>query len=253
MELQLKGCKAILAGASKGIGRATAELLASEGVDIALCARELASIDEAVVSLKQKGVSAFGESVDLADPQAYRDWVAKAASELGGCDIFISFASAGGAPAGEESWKAAFEVDVMATWRGIDAAMPFLEKSDSASIIVVGTTLAIEPGFGPQPMAAMKAAITHHAAALAQKLAPQGIRVNTVSPGPIFIKDGVWDKIQQGRPEFHDATLARIPAGRLGTGEEVARAIAFLASPTVGFITGTNIVLDGGMSRRVQF
>lgn len=253
MDLGLKGLKAILAGASKGIGRHTAEMMADEGVDIAFCARDESSIAETTNSLKAKGVAVHGTSVDLSDPAAYRGWVDEAAAALGGCDIFISFASAGGPPASEESWKAAFDVDVMGTWRGIDAAMPHLEKSDAGSIIVIGTTVAIEPGFGPQPYAAMKAAIIHHAGALAQKLAPQGIRVNSVSPGPIFIEGGAWDNIKQGRPEFYDATIAKVPAGRLGNADEVASAILFLASPRARFITGTNVVIDGGMTKRIQF
>lgn len=253
MDLKLKGRKAILAGASKGLGRYAAELLAEEGVDIAFCARDQASIDEARESLSAKGVKVHASSVDLSDPEAYRAWVDEAAAALGGCDIFASFASAGGPPASEDSWRNAFEIDVMGTWRGIDAAIPHLKQSDAASIIVIGTNVAIEPNFGPQPYAAMKAAITHHAGALAQRLAPDGIRVNTVSPGPIFITDGSWDKIKQGRPEFYDATVAKVPAGRLGDPEEVAAAIAFLASPVARFISGTNIVIDGAMTKRVQF
>lgn len=253
MDLKLKGRKAILAGASKGIGRYTAEALAAEGVDIAFCARDQASIDETCTSLARHGVAVHGASVDLSDPEAYRAWVDASATALGGCDIFISFASAGGPPASEESWRKAFDIDLMGTWRGIDAALPHLKGSDAASIIVVATNVAIEPAFGPQPYAAMKAAITHHAGALAQALAPQGVRVNTVSPGPIFIKDGSWDKIQQGRPALYDATVAKVPAGRLGNPEEVAAAIAFLVSPVVGFITGTNLVIDGGMTKRIQF
>lgn len=253
MDLKLKGRKAILAGASKGLGRYAAELLADEGVDIAFCARDQASIDEAAASFGTRGGKVHAASVDLSDPAAYRAWVDQAASALGGCDIFISFASAGGPPASEESWKNAFEIDVMGTWRGIDAAIPHLAKSDAGAIVVIGTNVSIEPAFGPQPYAAMKAAITHHAGALAQRLAPQGIRVNTVSPGPIFINEGSWDKIKQGRREIYDATLAKVPAGRLGDPEEVAAAIAFLASPIARFISGTNIVIDGAMTKRIQF
>lgn len=253
MDLKLKGRKAILAGASKGLGRYAAEALAAEGVDIAFCARDQASIDAAAAALSGHGGKVYPASVDLSDPAAYRAWVDGAAASLGGCDIFISFASAGGPPASEDSWRNAFEIDVMGTWRGIDAAIPHLERSDAASIIVVGTNVTIEPAFGPQPYAAMKAAITHHAGALAQRLAPQGIRVNTVSPGPIFITDGSWDKIKQGRPELYEATKGKVPLGRLGQPEEVAAAIAFLASPVAGFISGTNLVIDGAMTKRIQF
>lgn len=252
MDLQMRGRKAVLAGASKGIGRAVARALAAEGCDVAICARDQAGIDTLTAELKSLGVNAIGTSVDMSDIDAYRQWVADACETLGGCDLFISFGSNGGAPASEDTWKGAFELDLMATYRGIDAALPALEKSDAASIVVISTTVAIEPAFGPQPYAALKAAIANYAGALAQSLAPKGIRVNTVSPGPILIADGVWQKIKEGRPEFYEKTLAQVPLGRLGSAEEVASAVVFLASPASAFTTGTNLVIDGGMTKRVQ-
>jgi 3-oxoacyl-[acyl-carrier protein] reductase len=252
MDLQLKGKRAILAGASKGIGRAVAEVLAAEGCAIELCARDQSGVEEAVNHLRSQGATATGESVDLASVAAYRDWVIRASERLGGCDIFVCFGSGGGGPASEERWQAAFELDLLATYRGIDAALPALERSSSPAIIVVSTTVAIEPAFGPQPYAALKAAVTNYAGALAHSLAPKGIRVNTVSPGPIFIEGGAWDKIKNGRPEFYEKTVAQVPLGRLGAATEVAKAVAFLASPVSGFTTGTNLVIDGGMTRRVQ-
>lgn len=252
MDLQLKGKRAILAGASKGIGRAVAAALAAEGCSVELCARDQAGVDQAVAKLRQDGAAVHGESVDMANNEAYRAWVARAAERLGGCDIFVCFASAGGGPANEERWQAAFELDLLATWRGIDAALPALEKSGSGAIVVVSTTVAIEPAFGPQPYAALKAAVTNYAGAMAQSLAPKGVRVNTVSPGPIFIEGGSWDKIKAGRPELYEKTVGQVPLGRLGEAGEVASAVAFLASPLSAFTTGTNLVIDGGMTRRVQ-
>src|SRR6185369_3055786 len=98
MDLKLKGRRAILAGATKGIGRAAAEALADEGCNIALCARDAARLEGTLAALRAKGVNAIGSSVDLTDPERYKGWVASAAQSLGGCDIFISFASAGGGP-----------------------------------------------------------------------------------------------------------------------------------------------------------
>lgn len=252
MDLGLKGRKAILAGATKGIGRAVAEVLAAEGCAIELCARDRHGVEEAVGQLRSRGATAGGESIDLADAQAYRDWVGRACERLGGCDIFICFGSAGGGAPSEERWQAAFELDLLATYRGIDAALPALERSSSAAIVVISTTVAIEPAFGPQPYAALKAAVTNYAGALAQSLAPKGIRVNTVSPGPVFIEGGAWDKIKNGRPDFYDRTVAQVPLGRLGSAQEIAQAVAFLASPVSAFTTGTNLVIDGGMTKRVQ-
>lgn len=253
MDLGLKGKKAILAGASKGIGRATAEALAGEGCDVAICARGAEGVQATVDSLKSKGVKAFGDSVDMKDAGAYAAWVEKAAGQLGGCDIFISFASAGGGPASEDTWKATFDLDLMATYRGVQAALPHLEKSKSGSIVAVSSTAALEDFFGPQAYNAMKAAVINYAAALSQQLAPKGIRVNTVSPGPIFIEGGSWDMIKTHMTPLYEQTLKNVPMGRLGTGEEVAKAIAFIASPACPFMVGTNVVIDGGITRRVQY
>lgn len=253
MDLGLKGKKAILAGASKGIGRATAEALAGEGCDVAICARGAEAVQATVDSLKGKGVKAFGEAVDMTDAQAYGDWVKRAAEQLGGCDIFISFASAGGGPASEETWKATFDLDVMATYRGVQAALPYLEKSSAGSIVAVASTAALEDFFGPQAYNAMKAAVINYAAALSQQLAPKNIRVNTVSPGPIFIEGGSWDMIKNHMTPLYEQTVKNVPMGRLGTGEEVAKAIAFIASPACPFMVGTNVVIDGGITKRVQY
>lgn len=253
MDLGLKGLKAVLAGASKGIGRATALALASEGVDVAICARGKDAVDKTVADIKAKGVKASGQSIDLADAAAYTGWIKSAAEELGGCDIFISFASAGGGPASEETWKKVFDLDLMSTFRGIQAALPFLEKSKAGSIVAISTTAALEEFLGPQAYNAMKAAVINHASAMAQALAPKGIRVNTVSPGPIYIDGGSWDMVKTHMTPIYDMTLKGIPMGRLGNAEEVARAITFIASPACRFMTGTNVVIDGGFTKRVQY
>lgn len=253
MDLGLKGLKAVLAGASKGIGRATAEALAAEGCDVAVCARGKEGVDATVASLKAKGVNAVGAAVDMADGGAYRAWVTKACEQLGGCDIFISFASAGGGPASEKTWKAVYDLDLMATFRGVEAAMPFLEKSKAGSIVAVASTAALEDFFGPQAYNAMKAAVINYASALSQQLAPKGIRVNTVSPGPVFIEGGSWDMIKNHMTPLYEQTVKAVPMGRLGNGEEVAKAIAFMASPACPFMTGANVVIDGGVTKRVQY
>jgi 3-oxoacyl-[acyl-carrier protein] reductase len=253
MDLGLKGLKAVLAGASKGIGRATAEALAAEGCDVAICARGQDGVDATVTSLTAKGVKAVGEAVDMADGEAFRAWVGRAAEALGGCDIFISFASAGGGPATEQTWKAVFDLDLLATYRGVEAALPYLEKSKAGSIVAVSSTAALEDFFGPQAYNAIKAAVINYASALSQQLAPKGIRVNTVSPGPVFIDGGSWDMIKTHMTHLYDQTVKAVPMGRLGTGEEVAKAIAFMASPACPFMTGTNVVIDGGVTKRVQY
>lgn len=253
MDLGLKGLKAVLAGATRGIGRATAELLADEGCDIALCARNGEEVDEAVTTLSGKGIKTTGAAIDITDVDAYKAWVASAAEELGGCDIFISFASASGGAASEESWKANFELDLMGTVRGVEAALPHLKKSENAAIVAVATTAALEEFMGVQSYNSIKAAVINYASNLSQAMAADGIRVNTVSPGPIYIEGGPWNFIKDHMPDVYNSTLDNVPLGRLGSGDEVARTIAFLASPAAGFVTGTNLIVDGGITKRVQY
>ena len=253
MDLNLKGKKVIIAGASRGIGLASAKAFAAEGCDVAICARGADGVNAALKEISGGSGKAIGEAIDIGDADAYRAWVDRSAAELGGCDIFIPMASAGGGPASEETWKASYDIDLMSVLRGIDAAMPHLEKSDAASIVVVGTTAAVEFFAGAQAYNSIKAAVINYASNLSQTLAPKGIRVNSISPGPVYIDGGAWNWVEDNLPDFYNATLASIPMGRFGNAEEVAKSIVFTASPAVPFMTGTNIVVDGAITKRVQY
>ena len=142
---------------------------------------------------------------------------------------------------------------MLATWRGVQLVTPHLEKSGAGNIVVISSTAALEAFAGAVPYSALKAALLNYSGNLAQDMAPKGIRVNAVSPGPIFIDGGAWDNIKQAMPEIYEGTVAAIPMGRMGSAAEVADAVAFLASPRSGFTTGTNMVLDGGFTKRLQF
>ncbi|GAB5451933.1 MAG: SDR family NAD(P)-dependent oxidoreductase [Halioglobus sp.] len=252
MDLGLSGKNAVITGSTRGIGRAIANLLASEGVNLAVCARNQEEVDSAVADLGAQGVKVTGAVVDVSDKEAYQGWVTSAGEELGGIDIFIPNVSAGGGDMSEQGWQNGLNVDVLGTTRGIEAAMPFLEKSSAASIVIISSTAGVETFLGPQPYNALKAALVVHGKQLSQALAPQGIRVNCVSPGPIFIEGGAWDFIKNNMPELYEATLNDIPRGSYGSAEEVANAVAFLASPAASLITGVNLVADGGFTKRVQ-
>jgi 3-oxoacyl-[acyl-carrier protein] reductase len=252
MDLGLSGKKAVITGSTRGIGRAIANLLASEGVNLAICSRNQEEVDSAVADLSAKGVKVTGAVVDVADKEAYQGWIASAGKELGGIDIFVPNVSAGGGNMSEEGWENALNVDVFGTTRGIEAAMPFLEKSDAASVVIISSTAGVETFMGPQPYNAIKGALVIHGKQLSQALAPAGIRVNCVSPGPIFIEGGAWEFIKNNMAELFDSTMAQIPTGRMGTAEEIANTVAFLASPAASLITGVNLVADGGFTKRVQ-
>ncbi len=252
MDLKLKGNKAVITGGTKGIGRAIANTLADEGVDVAICARNEAEVKDAVGALQNKGVKAFGKSVDVGNGDALKAFIAEAATSLGGIDILVSNVSGGNAP-GEQGWRNNFEFDVLGTVRCVEAAMPSLEKSKNANVVVISTTAALEKFIAAGAYNAMKAALLNYSGALSQDLAPKGIRVNAVSPGPIFIEGGAWDYIKKNMTPFYEQTLAQIPLGRMGSADEVAATVAMLVSPRCGFTTGTNVVVDGGLTKRIQY
>ena len=252
MDLGLSGKKALITGATRGIGRAIANLLADEGADLAICSRNQEEVDSAIADLSAKGVKVTGAVVDVADRESYQAWIASAGEEMGGIDIFIPNVSAGGGDMSEQGWVNNFNVDLLGTTRGVEAAMPFLEKSDAASIVVISSTAGVETFMGPAPYNAIKGALIVHAKQLSQALAPNGIRVNTVSPGPIYFEGGAWEFIKENMSELYEATLADIPQGHMGSPEEIANTVAFLASPAASLITGVNLVADGGFTKRVQ-
>jgi 3-oxoacyl-[acyl-carrier protein] reductase len=253
MDLGLKGKKAIVTGGTRGIGHAIASLLATEGCDVAICARHREAVDQTVANLERHGVKATGGAVDVADLPALRNWIGEAADALGGLDIFVANVSALAQGMDEASWRRGFEIDVMGTVFGIEAALPLLEQSAAGAIVVVGSTAMAEI-YGPnRSYAAVKATLIPYVKGLARNLAAKNVRANIVSPGNVFFEGGVWDITRQRNPEMFGQMLARNPTGRMGTPEEVANAVVFLASPRASFITGTNLIIDGALTQRVQF
>ncbi len=251
MDLGLTGKRALITGATKGIGRAIAETLLAEGASVAICARTAADVDTAVAELSTKG-TAIGAGVDAADGDSLRAWVADSAAKLGGIDIYIHNTS--GKPARKlEGWKNNFDIDLMALLHGVDAATPFLSDG-GGSLVSIGTSAVSEHfASGSGSYSAFKAAVTNWTLGQAQVLGAKGIRCNVVSPGPIFIDGGDWDRIKQGMAPFYEATEKTHPGGALGTGQDVADAVTFLVSSRAAHINGVNLTVDGGFLKRVNY
>jgi 3-oxoacyl-[acyl-carrier protein] reductase len=252
MDLGLRGLKAIVTGGTKGIGRSIAETLAGEGTDVGICARNADEVTTAVKMLAARGVRSTGRALDVADPPALRNFVEGVAAEFGGIDIVIANVSALAIAADEAGWRSGFEVDLMHSVRLVNAAMPWLEKSAAGAIVAIASVSGREIDFAAGPYGAFKAALIHYTQGLAFQLASKGIRANTVSPGNTYFDGGVWHKIKEGNPELYQSALKLNPTGRMGKPQEMANAAVFLASPAASFITGTNLVVDGALTRGVQ-
>ena len=254
MDLGLKGLNVLVTGGTKGIGRRAADIFAAEGANVSVCARNAAEIEQTVASLKAAGVKAFGQAIDVGDKEALEGWVRESAKALGGIDIVVANVSAlAAAEDTEASWQAQFDIDMMHTVRTVNASLSHLEQSKWPSIVIVSSVSGREIDFTSPAYGAVKAALIHYAHGLAHKLAPKLIRVNSVSPGNVYFKDGIWHYIEQNLPDLFKQALALNPTGRMATAEEIGRGIVFLASPASSFTMGTNLVIDGALTKGVQF
>ncbi|MGI9597796.1 MAG: SDR family NAD(P)-dependent oxidoreductase [Acidimicrobiales bacterium] len=253
MDLGLSGKRVIVTGGTKGIGRSIADTFADEGADVAICARNGEEVEAAVEALTAKGVRATGRAVDVGDGPALKAWVADVATEFGGIDKVVANVSALAIGPEEENWNQSFQVDIMGAVRLVEAAMEHLRQSDSASIVTISSVSGREVDFASGPYGAFKAALIHYTQGLAYHLAGEGIRANSVSPGNTYFPGGVWSQIETGNPELFSSALALNPTGRMGTPQEMADATVFLSSDRAGFITGTNLVVDGALTKGVQF
>lgn len=252
MDLGLKGLRAIVTGGSKGIGRRAADLLADEGCHVGICARNDDAVQATLEGLRAKGVSSYGEAVDVGDKAALEAWIENSAKALGGIDIVVANVSALAVMDSEEAWQQQFDIDMMHTVRTVNASMPYLEQSDHASITIVSSVSGREIDFSGPAYGGFKAALIHYAQGLAYKLAPKHIRVNAVSPGNVYFEGGIWQQVETGNPDLFKTALDLNPTGRMATPEEIGRAITFLASPASSFTSGANLVVDGALTKGVQ-
>lgn len=251
MDLQLNDTRVLVTGGTRGIGRAIVAGFLAEGARVGFCARNGAEVVATQKELRGHG-SVTGSVVDVGDGDALAAWVASSAEAMGGLDVVVANVSALAIPDTEENWQTSFNVDVMHTVRLVRAAMPYLERSPAASIIAISSVSGRESDFASGPYGTAKTAIVGYIHGLALQLAEKGIRANTVSPGNTYFEGGVWASIETGDPELFDTAVALNPTGHMGTAEEVAAPVVFLASPLAGRVSGTNLVVDGALTRGIQ-
>ena len=168
----------------------------------------------------------------------------------------MSNASALSVGAAQENWRGNFEVDVLGAQRLIASAVPYLTKaaneSGDASVVLLSSTAALETAF-PNAYGATKAAIVHLAKGMARQYASNGVRFNCVSPGTIYFEGGTWSQIEKSMPAVYEQSLGRNPTGRMGAPEEVAAGVVFLLSRRSSFTSGSNLVVDGALTQRVDY
>ncbi|MDH3308814.1 MAG: SDR family oxidoreductase [Acidimicrobiia bacterium] len=253
MDLKLEGRTALVTGGTRGIGRAIVEAFVGEGANVGFCARTASDVEAAEQAVSGGGPEVVGTTMDLGDAAAINSWVADSAERFNGIDIVVSNVSALAIPDSDENWEASLNVDLMGTVRLVKAAMPYLEKSDVPSIVAISSVSGREVDFASGPYGTAKSAIIAYIQGLAFQLADKGIRANTVSPGNTYFPGGVWESIESDNPELFATAMGLNPTGRMGKPEEIAAGVVFLASPVSSFTTGTNLVIDGALTRGIQF
>lgn len=251
MDLQLTGKRVLVTGGTRGIGLAIVAAFLDEGATVGYCARDADAVTTTQEALTGRG-RAVGSVVDVGDGDALASWVDRSAEAFGGIDAVVANVSALAIPDTEANWQLSLNVDLMHTVRLVRAAMPHLERSEAPSIIAISSVSGRESDFASGPYGTAKTAIVGYIHGLAMQLAEKGIRANTVSPGNTYFEGGVWANIETGDPGLFETAMNLNPTGRMGAPEEVAAPVVFLASPVASRISGTNLVVDGALTRGIQ-
>jgi len=254
MDLGLRNKRVLITGGTKSIGRAIVDAFLAEGAIVGFCARDANLVREREAEWQAKQGRVSGAALDVTDDPALKKWIDGYAAQ-GGIDHFVANVSALGTDDSPEGWRKSIEIDIVSTVESVRHVMPHLIKSgQGATCTIIGTVSLNEAGPGPvQPYRSVKAALVPFVKSLSIEMAPKGVRVNMVSPGSILEEGNSWGRRRDAGAELYKKTLARNPMGRMGTPQEVAACVAFLAGKPASFVSGANFIVDGAITSRVQY
>jgi 3-oxoacyl-[acyl-carrier protein] reductase len=254
MDLGLKNKRVLITGGTKSIGRAIVDTFLAEGAVVGFCARNEKLVKEREKEWQAKQGRVSGAALDVTDDPALKKWIDGFAAQ-GGIDHFIANVSALGTDDSPAGWAKSIAIDIVSTVESVRHAMPHLLKSGAgATCTIIGTVSLNEAGPGPvQPYRSVKAALVPFVKSLSIEMAPKGVRVNMVSPGSILEDGNTWGRQRDAGSERYQKTLARNPMGRMGTPQEVAACVVFLAGTPASFVSGANFIVDGAITTRVQY
>ena len=255
MDLHLTDKIGLVTGSSRGLGLASARALLEEGCRVAICARGEARLQEAAETLRRHGGAdrVLAVRADLSAEGGVDTVVTRTVETFGGLDILVNnvgrAAGGGIVDATDGEWRAAFDETLFPAIRASRLAVPHLRKQGGGAIVMIASIWGRESG-GRMTYNAVKAAEISLAKSMAQQLAPDNIRVNSVAPGSISFPGGSWHRRQQADPEGMAAFVRdQLPFGRFGRAEEVGAVVAFLASPRASWVSGACVTVDGCQSR----
>jgi 3-oxoacyl-[acyl-carrier protein] reductase len=263
MDLGLRGKVALVAGASQGIGRATALGFAREGAKVSICARGEAQLNEAAEMIRREGSGeVLAVAADMSRLQDIQRFVARTVAQFGRLDVVVT--NAGGPPPGEfmkftdEDWESAFRLNFLSAVRLTREAVPHMRKVGGGRIINISSYAVKEPIAGLVLSNGVRSGAIGLAKSLSRELAKDNILINNVCPGRIDtvrarkLNQGRAERLKKPVEEIDREMAAEIPLGRYGTAEETANLIVFLGSDKASYITGTTIQVDGGLVRAIQ-
>jgi 3-oxoacyl-[acyl-carrier protein] reductase len=256
MDLELHDKVALITGSSRGLGLASARSLVAEGCRVCICARGEEQLDKAARELRAtvgRPEAVLALRADLTDPAGIEDLFVRLLAHYGGLDILVNnlglARGAGILDTTDAEWQEAFDSTLYPAIRASRLAVPSMRARGGGAIVMIASIYGRESG-GRMTYNAVKAAEISLAKSMAQQLARDNIRVNSVAPGSISFPGGSWWKRQQADPDgIAEFVRRELPFGRFGRPEEVGNAVAFLASPRASWISGASLTVDGCQSR----